>query len=215
VSAVTVADPLDNVRAWWDEDADIDPDAFEPAEGQPDAGADATPESPASSSAPAQDFVHLHVHSEFSLLDGLSPVKQMVDAVKHHGMRAMALTDHGNMYGAIEFYSYAKSLGIKPILGVETYVSPRGMADKLGNQDRNYFHLVLLAKNVEGYQNLIKLVSRASLEGYYYKPRIDRWRAILAEPARRPPGTGRSSARITSSSSRTTAAQTTRRSTVG
>src|SRR5205807_4205384 len=98
-----------------------------------------------------------------------------------NGMRAIALTDHGNLYGAIDFYSQARSAGIKPILGVETYVSPRGMSDKLGSQDRNYFHLVLLAKNLDGYHNLIKLVSRASLEGYYYKPRIDR--ALLAEHA--------------------------------
>ena len=125
--------------------------------------------------------MHLHVHSEFSLLDGLSPVKHIVDTAKRHGMRAVALTDHGNLYGAIDFYSYAKNAGIKPIIGVETYVSPRGMSDKVGSQDRNYFHLVLLAKNLEGYHNLLKLVSRASLEGYYYKPRIDR--ALLAEHA--------------------------------
>jgi DNA polymerase III subunit alpha len=97
-------------------------------------------------------------------------------------MRAVALTDHGNLYGAIELYSQARSLGIKPIIGVEGYVSPRGMADRVGAQDRNYFHLILLAKNFEGYQNLVKLVSRASLDGYYYKPRFDR--ALLAEHAR-------------------------------
>src|SRR5438477_12077727 len=171
---MTQADPLEDVRAWWDEDAEIDPESYEPAEEAPEAVPAAAP--------PAQDFVHLHVHSEFSLLDGLSPVKHIVDTVKRNGMRAVALTDHGNLYGAIDFYSYAKSAGIKPILGVETYVSPRGMSDKLGNQDRNYFHLVLLAKNLDGYHNLIKLVSRASLEGYYYKPRIDR--ALLAEHAR-------------------------------
>ncbi|HET6317317.1 MAG TPA: DNA polymerase III subunit alpha, partial [Chloroflexota bacterium] len=130
----------------------------------------------------ARDFVHLHVHSEYSLLDGLSPVKYIVDTVKRGGMRAVALTDHGNLYGAIDFYSHARSSGIKPILGVEAYVSPRGMADKIGAQDRNYFHLVLLAKNGEGYQNLIKLVSRANLDGYYYKPRFDR--ALLAEHAK-------------------------------
>ncbi|MDQ6672863.1 MAG: DNA polymerase III subunit alpha, partial [Chloroflexota bacterium] len=175
---MTVADPLENVRAWWDEDAaEIDPDAYEPAEAEPST---ATPEPPPS--PPTQDFVHLHVHSEFSLLDGLSPVKHIVESVKRNAMRAVALTDHGNMYGAVDFYSTARSAGIKPILGVETYVSPRGMSDKLGSQDRNYFHLVLLAKSLEGYRNLIKLVSRASLEGYYYKPRIDR--ALLAEHAR-------------------------------
>jgi DNA polymerase III subunit alpha len=173
---VTALDPLDNVRAWWDEDDDIDAETYEPA----DEPAPAEPEPPPA--APAQDFVHLHVHSEFSLLDGLSPVRHIVDTVKRSGMRAVALTDHGNLYGAIDFYSFARSAGVKPILGVETYVSPRGMSDKLGNQDRNYFHLVLLAKNLEGYRNLIKLVSRASLEGYYYKPRIDR--ALLAAHAR-------------------------------
>jgi DNA polymerase-3 subunit alpha len=177
VAAVTVADPLENVRAWWDEDADIDPEAYDPAEAEP---APKGPEPPPT--APTQDFVHLHVHSEFSLLDGLSPVRRIVESVKQNGMRAVALTDHGNMYGAVDFYSAARSAGIKPILGVETYVSPRGMSDKVGSQDRNYFHLVLLAKNLEGYHNLIKLVSRASLEGYYYKPRIDR--ALLAEHAR-------------------------------
>src|SRR5215470_17828808 len=179
---MTVVDPLEDVRAWWDEDAELDVGA----------GAVAGPDEPideplqatgaARSKAATQDFVHLHVHSEFSLLDGLSPVKRVVDTVKRHDMRAVALTDHGNLYGAIDFYSYAKSQGIKPIIGVETYVSPRGMSDKLGAQDRNYFHLVLLAKNLDGYHNLLRLVSRASLEGYYYKPRIDR--ALLAEHAR-------------------------------
>ena len=163
-----------DVRAWWDED---DEDYAGPDEPEPPSSPVVEPQSQA-----ARDFVHLHVHSEFSLLDGLSPVKNVVDTVKRNGMRAVALTDHGNLYGAIDFYTHARSQGIKPILGVEAYVSPRGMADKVGNQDRNYFHLVLLVKNVEGYQNLIKLVSRANLEGYYYKPRIDR--ALLAEHAR-------------------------------
>ena len=178
---MTSADPLENVRAWWDEDAELDPDSYEPAFDAPEpAPLDSRPETPPGG-APDQDFVHLHVHSEFSLLDGLSPVKHVVEAARRGGMRAIALTDHGNMYGAIDFYTYARNAGVQPILGVETYVSPRGMSDKLGNQDRNYFHLVLLAKNLEGYHNLIKLVSRASLEGYYYKPRIDR--ALLAEHA--------------------------------
>src|SRR6266567_2513075 len=178
---MTVTDPLENVRAWWDEDANIDPDAFEPAD---DAVATQPLDAPAEPPRPSskeQDFVHLHVHSEFSLLDGLSPVKRIVETAKRNGMRAVALTDHGNLYGAIDFYSYARNAGINPIIGVETYVSPRGMSDKVGSQDRNYFHLVLLAKNREGYHNLLKLVSRASLEGYYYKPRIDR--ALLAEHA--------------------------------
>src|SRR6516165_1321739 len=127
---MTVADPLENVRAWWDEDADIDPDAYEPEALAEEALHEAPEPATPPASAPAQDFVHLHVHSEFSLLDGLSPVKRIVDTAKRQGMRAIALTDPGNLYGAIHFYSYAKSVGIKPILGVETYVSPRGMSDK-------------------------------------------------------------------------------------
>src|SRR5919199_826355 len=136
----------------------------------------------AASGTASRDFVHLHVHSEYSLLDGLSPVRGVVDEVKRGGMRAVALTDHGNLYGAIDFYTAARAQGIKPILGVEAYVSPRGMGDKAGTQDRNYFHLVLLAKDAVGYQNLLKLGSAANLEGYYYKPRFDR--ELLAQHAR-------------------------------
>src|SRR4051812_15675380 len=161
-----------DVRAWWDEDEDLAEDLAPLEDTQP-----ATSEPPASTQT-EKDFVHLHVHSEFSLLDGLSPVRHIVDSVKRSGMRAVALTDHGNLYGALDFYSLAKAQGVKPILGVEAYVSPRGMADKVGREDRNYFHLVLLVKNLVGYHNLLKLVSRANLEGYYYKPRIDR--ALLA-----------------------------------
>src|SRR5579872_6635451 len=123
--------PLDGVRAWWDEDADIDPDAYEP--GEVDEGvapAGETPPPSIEAAPPAQDFVHLHVHSEFSLLDGLSPVKRIVETARRQNMRAVALTDHGNLYGAIDFYSSAKAAGVKPILGVETYVSPRGMSDR-------------------------------------------------------------------------------------
>ncbi len=167
-----------DVRDWWNDD-DV-AELLEEEPGQPGvAAAETTQAAPAGGSS--KDFVHLHVHSEFSLLDGLSPVKHIVDTAKSNSMRAVALTDHGNLYGAIDFYSHAKANGIKPILGVEAYVSPRGMADKVGAQDRNYFHLVLLAKNLPGYQNLIKLVSRANLDGYYYKPRFDR--ALLAEHA--------------------------------
>src|SRR5919205_3278308 len=151
---------LEDVRAWWDEEEPLEPDEPE-----------VTLEAPKQTS---RDFVHLHVHSEYSLLDGLSPVRGVVDEVKRRGMRAVALTDHGNLYGAIDFYTAARAQGIKPILGVEAYVSPRGMSDKAGAADRNYFHLVLLAKNLAGYRNLLRLVSAANLEGYYYKPRFDR-----------------------------------------
>ncbi|MBV9170370.1 MAG: DNA polymerase III subunit alpha [Chloroflexi bacterium] len=179
---VEAIDPLDNVRAWWDEDADADPYAGDAGALDEPAPELAAPIGQPAPPAPAdKDFVHLHVHSEYSLLDGLSRTSQIVDAIKRGGMRAAALTDHGNLYGAVEFYSYATSAGIKPIIGVEAYVSPRGMSDRVGNQDRNYSHLILLAKNTDGYKNLLKLVSRASLEGHYYKPRIDR--ALLAEHA--------------------------------
>jgi DNA polymerase III subunit alpha len=155
---------VEDVQAWLDEEEAFERDAEESTGPPPEP----TP------AKPSRDFVHLHVHSEFSLLDGLSPVRGVVDEVKRGGMRAVALTDHGNLYGAIDFYTAARAQGIKPILGVEAYVSPRGMSDRAGSQDRNYFHLVLLAKNRAGYQNLLKLVSAANLAGYYYKPRIDR-----------------------------------------
>jgi len=176
---------LSTVRTWWDEaEPEQLDDELEGLLNQIEAQESATGTPPASPDAPTRpqrDFVHLHVHSEYSLLDGLSPVQQIVAEAKRSGMRAVALTDHGSLCGAIDFYLAARAAGIKPIIGVEAYVSPRGMAEKSGAQDRNYFHLVLLAKNLEGYQNLLKLVSRAHLEGYYYKPRIDR--ALLAEHA--------------------------------
>ncbi|OGI82919.1 DNA polymerase III subunit alpha [Candidatus Nomurabacteria bacterium RIFCSPLOWO2_02_FULL_44_12] len=121
-----------------------------------------------------QQFIHLHTHSHYSLLDGLSKLEDLVDLAKKFGMKAMALTDHGNMYGAIEFYKLAKKAGIKPIIGVEAYVANRGRADKDPNIDNKRFHLTLLAKNLEGYKNLIKLVTISHLEGYYYKPRMDK-----------------------------------------
>ena len=97
-----------------------------------------------------ESFVHLHVHSEFSLLDGLSRVGEMTRRVADQGMTAMALTDHGSMYGVIPFYAAAKSAGIKPIIGIEAYVAPRGMADKEGKQDADYHHMILLAKAISG-----------------------------------------------------------------
>jgi DNA polymerase-3 subunit alpha len=125
-----------------------------------------------------QDFAHLHVHSEYSLLDGYSRTKDLVKYAAKLGMSSLALTDHGNMYGAIEFYKAAKDVGVKPILGLETYVAPGKMTAKSG-QDRDYKHLILLATDETGYRNLLELNTRGWLEGYYYKPRIDR--DLLAE----------------------------------
>jgi len=119
------------------------------------------------------DFTHLHVHSEFSLLDGLGRITELVDAAAHAGMDSMAITDHGALYGAVAFYQAAKNKGIKPIIGVETYVAPRSMTSKEGKADSQPFHLILLAKDYTGYQNLCRLVTDAHIDGYYYKPRID------------------------------------------
>ena len=118
------------------------------------------------------DFVHLHIHSEFSLLDGANRIKDLPVRAKELGMKAMAITDHGVMYGAIDFYKACKKEGIKPIIGCEVYVATRTRFDK-EPQDKKYYHLILLAKNNKGYQNLSKLVSLGFVEGYYYKPRID------------------------------------------
>jgi DNA polymerase-3 subunit alpha len=119
------------------------------------------------------EFVHLHVHSEFSLLDGANRIKDLPVRAKELGMNAMAITDHGVMYGAIDFYKACKKEGIKPIIGCEVYVAPRSRFDKEPNIDNKYNHLILLAKDNEGYKNLSKLVSIGFVEGYYYKPRID------------------------------------------
>ncbi|MEK7621744.1 MAG: DNA polymerase III subunit alpha [Patescibacteria group bacterium] len=124
-------------------------------------------------------FVHLHTHSNYSLLDGLSKIDEMVAKAKRLGMPALALTDHGNLYGAIEFYKTCRAKGVKPIIGVEAYIALRSRHNKEPNIDNKRYHLTLLAKNRIGYQNLIKLVSTANLEGYYYKPRMDK--ELLAE----------------------------------
>ena len=105
--------------------------------------------------SPDGDFVHLHVHSEFSLLDGLSRIPEMTRRVADQGMQALAITDHGSMYGVIPFYAAAKQAGIKPIIGIDAYVAPRGMADKEGKQDADYHHMILLAKDNQGYRNLL------------------------------------------------------------
>ena len=119
------------------------------------------------------DFVHLHIHSEYSLLDGANRIKELPKVAKELGMDAIAITDHGVMYGAIEFYKACKEEGIKPIIGCEVYVAPRTRFDKEAGIDNKYNHLILLAKNNNGYKNLSKLVSIGFTEGYYYKPRID------------------------------------------
>jgi DNA polymerase III subunit alpha len=120
------------------------------------------------------DFTHLHVHSEFSLLDGLGRISDLVDSAAQQGFDSLALTDHGALYGAVAFWQAATSKGIKPIIGVETYVARRSMLDREGKADAQPFHLILLAKDWTGYQNLCRLATDAHLDGYYYKPRIDR-----------------------------------------
>jgi len=119
-------------------------------------------------------FIHLHTHSHYSLLDGLSKIPDMVKTAKKNGMNALAITDHGNMYGAIELYKEAEKAGIKPIIGVEAYIAERGRKDKEPGVDNKRYHLTLLARNKQGYKNLMHLVTLANLEGYYYKPRMDK-----------------------------------------
>jgi len=126
-----------------------------------------------------ENFVHLHVHSEFSLLDGITPVPELIEKVSKLGMGAVALTDHGNMFGMVKLFEKAKKAGIKPILGCEIYVAPRRLTDKEHPFDKDYFHLLLLVKNNQGYKNLTKIVSTAYSKGFYYKPRADR--ALLEE----------------------------------
>ncbi len=118
-------------------------------------------------------FAHLHVHTEYSLLDGFSNIKKLVQRVKELDMKHVAITDHGTMFGVIDFYKAAKSEGIKPIIGLEAYMAARGMKDKDSKLDRSSFHLLLLAENETGYRNLLKIASAAQLEGFYYYPRID------------------------------------------
>ena len=120
-------------------------------------------------------FTHLHVHTEYSLLDGASKIPELVHQAKELGMDSIAITDHGVMYGVIDFYRAAKKEGIKPIIGCEVYVAPGSRFDKeAGKNENRYYHLVLLAENDTGYHNLMKIVSRGFTEGYYYKPRVDR-----------------------------------------
>src|SRR5262245_8870442 len=118
-------------------------------------------------------FIHLHTHSHYSLLAALPKVEDLVKAAKADGAPALALTDNGNLYGAIEFYKECKKAGVKPIIGVDFYVSPRSRTEKQSGIDSRRTRLILLAKNYEGYKNLIHLVTKGYLEGFYYKPRID------------------------------------------
>ncbi len=119
------------------------------------------------------DYVHLHNHTQYSLLDGLTKVPALIETVKNLGMDAVAITDHGTLSGVIEFYKAAKAAGIKPIIGIEIYVAPRSHTDKDPAKDKNSYHLTLLAMNNQGYQNLMRLSTIANLDGYYYRPRVD------------------------------------------
>ena len=119
-------------------------------------------------------FVHLHVHSTYSILDGFSQIKPLVKRARDLGMPALALTDHGTMYGTVEFFNAAIEVGIKPIIGLETYLAPRRMTDRDPRRDKRAAHLLLLAENMTGYQNLLEIASASQLEGFYYRPRIDR-----------------------------------------
>ena len=120
------------------------------------------------------DFAHLHVHTEYSLLDGACRIERLIERVKALGQSAVAITDHGVMFGAVDFYKCAKKHGVKPIIGCEVYVAPRSRFDKQHKIDTSPYHLILLCKNETGYQNLIKMVSAGFVEGFYSKPRIDR-----------------------------------------
>ena len=125
----------------------------------------------------SKDFVHLHNHSDYSLLDGAQKIKPMVQKVKALGMQSIALTDHGNLFGAMEFYSYCKKEGIKPIIGMEAYIIGRGSRlnrEKVSGIENKVYHIVLLSKNIQGYKNLMKLSTLSYLEGFYYRPRMDK-----------------------------------------
>jgi len=118
-------------------------------------------------------FVHLHVHSQYSILDGFSDLNKLVARAKEYEMPAVALTDHGTMFGVIDFYNAANATGVKPIIGLEAYLSSRGMTDRDSKYDKRSNHVLLLAENQTGYENLLEIASAAQLEGFYYKPRID------------------------------------------
>ena len=121
------------------------------------------------------DFVHLHVHTDYSLLDGACRIDRLMDRTAALGMKALALTDHGNLFGAIDFYNQAKSRGINPLIGCEIYLTEGSRFERTGRSEegKSIFHMGLLAQNQTGYQNLLKLVSDAHLRGFYYRPRAD------------------------------------------
>jgi DNA polymerase-3 subunit alpha len=127
----------------------------------------------------ADRFAHLHVHTEFSMLDGAARVKDLVRAVRADGQPAVAITDHGVLYGVVDFYKAAVAEGVKPIIGLEAYVTPGSRFDRPQRRDNIRYHSTILAENEVGYRNLMKLASRAYSEGYYYKPRVDA--ELLAE----------------------------------
>ena len=119
-------------------------------------------------------FVHLHCHSHYSLLDGAAPIDKLIRRAKDHGMNALAITDHGNLHGALEFYRKAREAEINPIIGYEAYIAPGHRTEIGGSVKESSYHLTLLATNRQGFQNLIRLASMAFLEGFYRKPRIDK-----------------------------------------
>src|SRR4030095_11403872 len=123
---------------------------------------------------PSDSFVHLHLHTEYSFLDGAVRMKELMKKATEFGMPAVAITDHGNLHGAIELYQAAKDAGIKPIIGCEAYMAPGAMKDRPTNQRDAAYHFTLLAKDDVGYRNLVKMISIAHLDGYHYKPRIDK-----------------------------------------
>ena len=124
---------------------------------------------------PRSEFIHLHLHTQYSLLDGACRIPELLSLANQYKMDSLAITDHGNMFGAIDFYLAAQKAGIKPIIGCEVYIAPQSRFEKgSGSIDEASYHLILLAKDETGYQNLMKLVSIGYLEGFYYRPRIDK-----------------------------------------
>jgi len=125
------------------------------------------------------EYVHLHVHTEFSLLDGQSRIKDLIARAEELEMPAVGISDHGVMFGVIDFFRAAKDTSVKPVIGMEAYLAPRRMTDKEAARDKRPYHLLLFAQNMTGYRNLMKMASAAQLEGYYYRPRID-WDFLAA-----------------------------------